>query len=212
MLLSLIALGFTQSAAPTPPAPWLVRARLVQVAFQEDNSDVLPVFAGGSVSVNDTITPELDVSYFFTPQFGVEVVGGVFPLTIDGTKALGPLDEVADLKSAAVSVVAQYHLSPIGRARPYVGLGINYSHLHDAAASASLEGVAGPTTISVDDSTGPVFQAGVDMDLSDRWVLNADIKWTQTDTTATLNSSGLINEVDLDVDPISFGLGLGRRF
>ncbi|MFN0022738.1 MAG: OmpW/AlkL family protein [Parvularculaceae bacterium] len=64
----------------------------------------------------------------------------------------------------------------------------------------------------MDDSVGLAFQAGIDFALGKRWFLNADVKYIQIDTTATLNSGGTINTVDVDLDPIIAGIGVGYRF
>ncbi|MEO0700040.1 MAG: OmpW family outer membrane protein, partial [Pseudomonadota bacterium] len=45
-----------------------------------------------------------------------------------------------------------------------------------------------------------------------KWFLNVDVKYIDIDTEATLNTGGLINTVDVDLDPFVAGFGIGRRF
>lgn len=45
-----------------------------------------------------------------------------------------------------------------------------------------------------------------------KWSANIDVKYIQMETTATLNSGGAINNVDVDLNPVVFGIGLGYRF
>lgn len=110
------------------------------------------------------------------------------------------------------TLTLQYHFNPNGKIRPYAGVGVNYTIFYDEDASASLIGAVGPTAIDVDDSVGVAFQFGVDFALTERWFLNADFKYIQIDTTATLNSGGTINTVNVDLDPIVAGIGVGMRF
>ena len=53
---------------------------------------------------------------------------------------------------------------------------------------------------------------GADYQISDRWYLNADLKYIDMDTTATANSALGPVRVDVDIDPLLFGSGVGYRF
>lgn len=101
---------------------------------------------------------------------------------------------------------------PKSHVRPYVGAGVNYTIFHSSDASDSLESALGPTRVKLDDSFGYALQAGVDVDVTKRIFLNADVKFIDIDTTARLRSGGVENRVDVSLDPFVFGLGLGFRF
>lgn len=47
---------------------WMVRARAVQL--DSANKDSTPL----DLSINDKVIPELDISYFFTPNFAAELI------------------------------------------------------------------------------------------------------------------------------------------
>jgi outer membrane protein len=191
---------------------WLVRLRGIIVAPTENTSDVLPGFPGGQVGVENAFVPELDFTYFFTRNIAAELILATSPHDIVGEGTLSGLGELADVMVLPPTLTLQYHFNPGGKLRPYAGVGINWSIFYSEDASAALIGALGPTSVSVDDSVGVAYQVGFDLALTDRWFLNADVKYIQIDTTATLNSGGTINTVDVDLDPIVAGVGVGFRF
>lgn len=199
-------------AAAAEQGDWLVRLRGIIVAPTENTSDVLPGFPGGQVGVENAFVPELDFTYFFTRNIAAELILATSPHDLVGKGALSGLGEIADVMVLPPTLTLQYHFNPGGKLRPYAGVGVNWSVFYSEDASAALVGAAGPTTVDVDDSVGVAYQVGVDLALSDRWFLNADVKYIQIDTTATLNSGGTINTVDVDLDPIVAGVGVGFRF
>lgn len=213
--LPLIGLAFalsTSAPALAAQGDWLVRLRAIAVAPTEDAGPVNPGFPTGSVSVDDAIVPELDFTYFLTDNIGAELILATSPHDISGTGALAGLGEIADTMALPPTLTLQYHFTPNARVRPYVGVGVNYTIFYSEDATSSLTNALGATSVDLDDSVGVSFQAGVDFDLTDRWFLNADVKYIQIDTTATLNTGGVINTVDVDLDPIVAGVGVGFRF
>jgi outer membrane protein len=57
---------------------------------------------------------------------------------------------------------------------------------------------------------GPALQAGLDVNLQDKWLLNVDVKkiWLNTDVFS--NPSTKID--DLDIDPWVVSFGIGKKF
>ncbi|MCK5749846.1 MAG: OmpW family protein [Oricola sp.] len=190
----------------------LVRLRGIVVAPTGDASAVLPAFPGGSVDVENAVVPELDFTYFLTNNIGAELILATSPHDIKGTGALSGLGKVADTMALPPTLTLQYHFNPAGKLRPYAGVGVNWTIFYSDGASNALVDAIGPTTVHLDDSVGVAFQAGVDFDLTDRWFVNLDVKYIDIDTTATLNTGGSINTVDVEIDPIVAGVGVGLRF
>ena len=61
-------------------------------------------------------------------------------------------------------------------------------------------------------SVGVAFQGGIDIDISPKVFLNFDIKYITMGTNATLTTGALVNQVDVDINPLVFGFGIGTRF
>lgn len=211
-LVALAALNALATPAMAAQGDWLVRLRGIVVAPTEESSNVLPGFPDGSVSVDNAIVPELDFTYFLTDNIGAELILATSPHDISGEGALAGLGEIADTMVLPPTLTLQYHFAPGAKISPYVGVGVNYTIFYDEGSKDSLVAAVGPTSVDLDDSVGIAFQAGVDFALNERWFLNADIKYIDIDTTATLNTGGAINTVDVDLDPIVAGVGVGMRF
>jgi outer membrane protein len=200
------------SPALAEQGDWLVRLRGIVVAPNENAGPVLPAFPTGSVSVETAIVPELDFTYFLTNNIGAELILATSPHDISGEGALAGLGEIADVMALPPTLTLQYHFLPNARMRPYVGVGVNWTIFYSDDAKTSLINALGPTSVNLENSVGVAFQAGADYQLTERFFLNADVKYIDIDTTAVLNSGGVINTVDVDLDPIVAGIGVGMRF
>lgn len=177
-------------AQSTPPGPWLVRARAVHL--DSANGDSTPL----ALSINNKWLPELDISYFFTPNIAAELV-----LTVPQKQTLSAGGTaIGSFKHLPPTLTLQYHLPQAGFT-PYVGAGLNYTRL----SAVNL-----PAGVTVDrNSFGPALQVGVDIPLAPNLVLNVDLKkvYIRTDVAAGGASLGTFK-----VDPVLFGIGLGWRF
>ncbi len=213
LLLSAAIASALVSPATAGQGDWLVRLRGIYVAPQDASGPVLPAVPTGSVTVDDAIVPELDFTYFFTNNIAAELILATSPHDIAGAGALSALGEIADTMALPPTLTLQYHFAPEGRMRPYVGAGVNWTIFYSEDASTSLNtALGGATDVSLDDSFGWAVQAGVDFDLTERAFLNIDVKYVDLDTTATLDTGGVLNTVDVEIDPIIVGVGLGMRF
>jgi outer membrane protein len=124
----------------------------------------------------------------------------IAPGTIIETRALPP------------SLLLQYHFMPKAKFKPYVGAGLNYTKFIRTKARGTGESVLGMSGVELDDSFGIVVQVGADYQLNDRWYMNVDLKYIDMSTTATANSLLGPVRVDVDINPVVVGVGLGYRF
>ncbi|MES2980066.1 MAG: OmpW family outer membrane protein [Pseudomonadota bacterium] len=178
-------------AQTTSEGPWLVRARAVHL--DAANSDNM----GLDLTVNNKWIPEVDFSYFFSPNLAVELV-----LTVPQKHTLSASGvAVGTLKHLPPTLMAQYHF-PMTSFKPYVGAGVNYTRF----SSVSILG--GAVTLDKD-SFGPALQVGVDIPVAKNLYLNIDLKkvYIRTDVYA-----GGVNLGRYKIDPTLFGVGLGWRF
>ncbi len=192
----------------------LVRVRGILVAPNEDSGAILPGFPGEGVSVNNSIMPEVDVTYMASDRIGFELIAATTKHSASGvTGTTGGIGKLASTWVLPPTLTAQYHLNPAGKVRPYVGAGLNYTLFYSEDASDALEAAVGRTEVRMSDSFGWAAQAGMDIDLSDRLFLNLDVKYIDIDTTARLATAAAgTQEVRISLDPFVFGVGLGTRF
>jgi outer membrane protein len=192
----------------------LLRGRFIVVAPQDSSGDVLPAFPGEGVSVNTAYAPEVDVTYMLTNNLGLELIAATTKHSASGTTGTtGSIGKLADTWVLPPTLTLQYHFAPAGRIRPYVGAGLNYTIFYKERASGSLESAVGPTNVSLKDSFGYALQVGADIPLNSSLFLNLDLKYIDMDTTARLATTAAgVQRVDIHIDPLVFGVGIGVRF
>ena len=155
-------------------------------------------FATNVVSANDKVIPEVDISYFFSPNLAAELVLTV-PQKHD-VRLNGAV--IGSLKHLPPTLTLQYHFDTVGgKFKPYVGAGVNYTRFSSVNLPAGL-------TIEKN-SFGAALQAGVDIPLGDNLYLNFDVKKVQIRTDLSI---GGVKQGTVKVDPVLFGVGLGWRF
>jgi outer membrane protein len=194
-LIAAAALAAFTTAQAQDTGNWIVRARAVNLdSANKDNTG-----AGLDLSVNDKVIPEVDITYFYTPNIAVELV-----LTIPqkhDIRAGGTV--VGSVKHLPPTLTAQYHFTGLGAFRPYLGAGINYTHF----SSVNL-----PPALNADltrNSFGLALQAGLDIPVGGGWLINVDVKKVQIATKLKVNGAELGK---LKIDPVLFGIGVGKRF
>lgn len=211
LLAAVLMLGGAQPAH-AEAGDVLVRLRGIMVSPNEESGAVRPTFPTGRVAVDDAVVPELDFTYMLSNNIGAELILATSPHDIEGRGALAGVGKLADLMALPPTLTLQYHFAPEAKVRPYVGAGVNYTVFYNEDASRALETAIGATKVRADDSFGYALQAGVDIDLSRKVFLNLDVKYIDIDTKATLATGSLVNRVDVSLDPLVFGVGLGMRF
>ena len=191
----------------------LVRARAILVAPNEKSGSILPAFPGETVKVNNSVMPEVDATYMATDHIGFELIASTTKHSVSGVR--GTTGSIGDLASTWVlppTLTVQYHFAPTRHIRPYVGAGVNYTIFWNEKASDGLQAAAGATKVHLTDSVGWAAQAGVDVDITPKVFLNLDVKYIDIDTKARLDSAALGRQrVDVSLDPLVFGVGVGVR-
>ncbi len=190
----LSTLAFGAQAQDT--GTWIVRARAL--SLDSANKDT----TGLGLSVNNKVFPEVDISYFFSPNLAAELIL-TYPQKHD-LRSNGA--DIATLKHLPPTLTLQYHF-PMAAARPYVGAGLNYTHFSNVNFNAATVTALNP---SIDkNSFGLALQVGVDVPVGGGWLLNLDVKKVQikTDVFAGTAKAGTFK-----VDPTLFSVGVGKRF
>lgn len=201
----------------------LVRGRIINVNPNDDSGSLVlggTTDLGEGVKVDSDTVPELDITYMISPNWGVELILGYSEHTVTTHKASGlVLDtlpgsrDVIDTKVLPPTLLLQYHFMPNSNIRPYIGAGINYTYFFDEEVSGNSAIKAAGDKIKLKNSFGLAMQAGVDVALNQDWFVNFDVKYIQIDTTAKFSGTAVGSaEIDADIDPFVYGIGIGRRF
>ena len=191
---------------------WIVRLRAIMVAPDEKTGPVLPTFATGHTSVDNSVVPEVDFTYMATKHVGAELILATTKHHVSGEGALAPVGRLAGTWVLPPTLTLQYHFTPDAKARPYVGAGINYTIFYKEKATSALNQAIGQTKVGLSDSVGYALQAGIDIDLTRRVFVNFDAKYIDIDTRARLTTGALVNRERVHLDPLVLGIGIGTRF
>lgn len=172
--------------------PWLVRVRAVGLDMA--NKDA----TGLGLTVNNKTIPEVDATYFFNKHVAAELV-----LTVPQKQTVNSNGvSIGTFKHLPPTVTLQWHFDGSADVKPYVGAGINYTHISKVdltAANASLDS----------HSWGTALQAGVDFPIDKNLSFNIDLKKVY------LQSNVYVGGIDhgvLKLNPLLIGAGLGYRF
>ncbi len=224
VLPALIAGSFISASAPVAAlnaGDWLVRGRLISIMPNDDSSDVTSNgtrVPNTTVSVDNGFSLDIDFTYMFTKNIGAELLldlSSKHDVTSEGAtlKTLAP-GEIISANVLPPSLLLQYHFLPDSNIRPYVGAGFNFTYFFNEKSSDSLnKGLNGVSELELDSSFGWAAQVGLDYDINKDLFLNVDVKYLDINTTASFKSGALGNvEVDVDVNPWVFGIGVGSRF
>lgn len=171
-----------------------VRVRAVDVSPANDGTGT-----GALVSLNSKVIPEVDFSYYVTPNIAAELIL-TYPQQHD--ISLQGVGKIGSLRHLPPTLTAQYHFVPNGQFRPYVGAGLNYTNI----TCVNL-----PSGLNVDrGSFGLALQAGMDVQVAPQVFINLDIK--QVGIKTKLRDSAGADLGTIKVNPILVGAGVGYRF
>ncbi len=209
---------FCVNAQAHEAGDFIVRAGVASVNPDEDSGILQPtvVSPNGRVSIDSDTQLGLTFTYMLTDNWGVELLASTpFTHTVNFAGDLSALGSIATAKHLPPTLSAQYFFNTESNIDPYIGVGLNYLMLLETESTANgravldTVGTAGNYSIDADDSVGLTFQAGVDINLSDRLMLNAAI-W-RMDIGTTIEVANTLR-VDLEIDPWVYMLGFGYKF
>jgi outer membrane protein len=196
LLAATVAAFAPLAASAQDTGNWLIRGRVLHLDPANKDS------TGLNLSVNSKVFPEVDISYFFTPNIAAELIL-TYPQKHD-VRSNGA--NIGTLKHLPPTLSLQYHMTGMAF-RPYVGAGINYTNFSSVKFAPAVATALGA---NVDRSSfGLSLQAGVDVPVGGGWLLNLDVKKVQirTDVSSFGNKVG-----EFKVDPLLVSIGVGKRF
>ncbi len=208
--LGALVLASTAQAQDAQPGTFktgdfLVRVRGLGVLPDVSSKVSAPV--GGKVDISNDFIPEVDFSYFFTPNFSLELIAGTSRHSVTDKSSIVGDTHLGTVRLLPPTLTAQWHFLPTERINPYVGAGINYTIFYDAKNGSQHSG------IRYDDNFGYALQAGVDVNVGGNWYANLDVKKIFLKTTAHVSAAKAIpTTAKVDIDPWIVGLGIGYKF
>ena len=174
--------------------------------------------ATADLQVGKNTIPELDISYYLTKNIAAELILAVGTRHSVNVSSAG--DVAADLGKVNLlppTLTAQWHFNPDQTIDPYVGAGGAFVLGLDRKLTAAYTPVTTPTSylpIRIDRSAfGAVMQAGFDVNLQDKWLINFDVKKIWVNTDVKLDAGSGYKKIDnLDLNPLVLSVGIGKKF
>ena len=210
--------------APPPAAviwnPWMIRVRALVVDPRNDVTfDQLP---GGNATWSTAVVPELDITYFFTPNFAAELILGITAHRATGKDIVPPLASTCrasdrqDL-SAAADADLPVSLHRFRRVQALCRRGRELHLLLQRIGTANTPGGNPAVRISsfkVNNAWAPAVQAGFDYMLDKHWGINVDVKylWLQPTFSASVNDGAIPLTGKAKLDPWIYGGGITYKF
>lgn len=215
---SLLALAVASPAALAhKEGDIIVRAGAITVDPHESSSDINAGGAdipGSKATLDSNTQLGLNFAYMLTDHVGIELLAATPFSHSVAVKGVDPTRDgsLGDIKHLPPTLSAVYYPLESGSVfQPYVGLGLNYTWFFDTELTSSAEG-RGFNGLDLDDSWGLAYQVGADYMLTDSLMLNAQVRYIDIDTTGTTHLGAAKVEVDVDVDPFVYMVGLGYKF
>ncbi len=229
---SLIALALAAALVPSlamaEKGDIVVRLRATNITADESsklgektNETTANIYGNTSANlkVDSNTIPELDISYYFTKNIAAELIlalGSKHDVSISGLAAGATVTNknLGEVNLLPPTLTLQWHFNPDQMIDPYVGAGVSYVRAMDNGLTAQTAG--GGLPIRIDrNNWGAALQAGLDVNLENRWLVNFDVKKIFVDTDVKLNlldGNGYRNIDSLDIDPWVISVGFGKKF
>lgn len=200
--------AIAQTVSQTLPGPWWVHVGPVGVLFNTGAEVKIggQTVPGGSVQTSNSTTLGVEVGYDVTPNLAARFTMGVPPTTtVTGTGTLAGAGTLGKLTYGPAVLSATWAFDGLGRFRPYVGAGINYTMVLSRKDGAL-------TSFNAKSAFGSVLQTGFDVAINERWGVFIDVKKIFLKTSA----SGMIGPTpataSVRLNPVLIQAGVTYRF
>lgn len=203
-------LGLAAPASAHEAGDWLFRIGGSKVDPDSNNGRLnLSAIDGGQqkIEVDDQWGVTFNITYMVTKHFGLELLAA---LPFEHDIYVETLGKVGSVKHLPPTFSVQYHFLPDGAFQPYVGAGVNLTYFFSESESGALKDLG--VDLEVDSSSvGLAAQIGFDYMITDRWFVNADVRYIDIDTSAKIKQVPEIRG-NVNIDPFVYGLHVGYRF
>ncbi len=200
----------------------IVRAGAVTVQTHENTSGVKGdrgAIGGtnwdGKASLNNDTQLGLNFAYMVTDNWGVELLAATpfsHDVSIKGSSLAPANGKLGSFKHLPPTLSAVYYpLDSKSVFQPYVGAGLNYTVFFDQSLSSSAK-ARGFESFNIKNSWGLAAQVGADYMLTDKLMINGQVRYIDIDTTAYASHAAGRAKLNVDVKPWVYMVGLGYKF
>jgi outer membrane protein len=200
-----------------------VRLGLYALFWHTAADDVTGPFVppGVSADVGNVQTVYLAYLRRLSPHFELEFAAGVPPTTDTigkGPATLGSVpwngQVVGTVKWFSPTLLLNYKFFDESAAfRPYVGLGINFTHFYDRTINAAGDAaLGGPTSVNLKNSIGPAATIGVYYRVRGGWGVNASFSASEVGSKLEAHTAGLVRKSNVEFNPHALVFAVNYSF
>ncbi|MBO7934230.1 OmpW family protein [Burkholderia pseudomallei] len=175
---------------------------------------------GVKTTVRNSSTLTLSYTRRIYGPWSAMFLAGLPPtMKFNGSGTASRLGEVASARVWLPAILIRYDWDGLGKIRPYLAAGVNYTWLTKTRMTDSYNHAFGgiSSTSSFGSSVGPVVKVGVDIPFAQRWSIGLSYThyWIRSMATIRTDTPGLGSverKVSVTGDPDVFALTVGYRF
>lgn len=214
-----LATAITVPAAQAEQGDWLLKGGATMVSPKSGNLKLgdldvpdVGLVTNASLEVKDATSFGFTITYMFTDNWAVELLAAApfkhdiklsFDLEGDSLSA-----KIGETKHLPPTLSLQYHFMPDQMFSPYVGVGANWTIF----SSEKLDPDLG-AKLSLSDSFGFAAQLGADINFSEQWFANIDVRYIQIETDAKITDDVSTEKIGtVKINPMVYSIMLGYRF
>jgi outer membrane protein len=220
---ALALLAFSTGAQAQEPDSNTARVGMYAVFYHTAADQVSGPFVppGVSADVGNVETVYLAYLRRLTSHLQLELAAGVPPKTDTigkGPASLGSAPwngvTVGTVKWLSPSLVLEYNFFDESAAiRPFVGVGINFTHFYDRQINAAGQAaLGGPTYITLSNSIGPVGTLGAVYHFMHHWSVDLSFSAAEIASHLEANTDGIVRKSYVSFNPHALVFAVGYSF
>jgi outer membrane protein len=217
MLVAVAAVAAASGASAQSAGQWTVAVGVNKITPHVESGDIsAPALPGSKGDVGSDTQPVVVIDYGITDNISVETaLGTPYKHKIYGAGAIAGTGELGSVEALPPTIFAQYRFfQPSAMIRPFVGVGLAYAYFQKATGSGKMTaltnpGSSTPTTFKIDNKLTGALQAGVAVNINERWFASAAIIKTflKTDVHFSTNQTQ-----HMKLDPQAVMVSVGYKF
>ncbi len=196
--------------------------------IRETNFAGLPVnieLPGSAASLNDADTLGFTAGYFLTEHIAAEFVLGAPPkFDLDGAASLSQFGKLGEARQWSPTLLLKYYFNlRQSKLRPYLGIGVSRIWFTDAKITNGefeQDILHGPTSVYTNSAWAPVFNAGLNYNITNHWFASASLSYLPFSVTAKLRTTAssqfgplvVQSQTRIKVNSIVSYVSVGYRF
>jgi outer membrane protein len=214
MLVAVAAVAAASGASAQSAGKFAVAVGVNKITPHVESGDIsAPALPGSKGDVGSDTQPVIVIDYGITDNISLETaLGTPYKHKIYGAGAIAGTGELGSVEALPPTIFAQYRFfEPTAMIRPFVGVGIAYAYFQKATGSGKMTaltnpGSSTPTTFKIDNKLTGALQAGVSVNINERWFASAAIIKTFL-TTDVHFSTGQTQHMKLDPQAVMVSVG-----